>query len=245
MSFLKYYKRRSTDKSISENTESVRSIENKRNYRSFVKAMSQSLLQVEFYDKKFHNYTDNECKEQKILFIECVCDILRKDLFYEYVVHELEVSQNSVNSTPAMPTIYPEKYEPIKFSVDEEFNPNGKCIFVWYRKPQAISDEITRLNSNLSIDGGWYNYYQYLGLGCAGSDGHHRLIVSNARNTAIKSHAEVYDDSVCMERLFTDGSDWFDSPDRTTPIGEVYDWKVAALFTLVKSLYLKDFSILR
>ena len=152
------------------------------------------------------DYSDEKITvEEKVAYIDMLCDLTRNSLAWEYALNNFGNENNGrepidVDVLNILP--YQEEETEIK---DKLFIVNAWGVSKYY-----LSHII---NYDLDFIGHKpyrYYYYKHMGIGYVGSGGNHRLLLQMIQNKNKKAYIHIIDDTYLLENYDTDGEYIYD-----------------------------------
>ena len=186
-----------------------------------------ALRHIELYGERHEALDEATILARKKSFAEGYLNVLRKSLFYDYIIDCVGEKERSV------PNIYPDTGYALPSCVYRDVNMRDKCILVNYRKPWSIAAQCIKLQSNESLKGERYFLYKNLGIGYP-SHGNHRIISASMNDyDLIADEVEVLDDTAYLNELEVRGMQWY-KKSGAVPLGNVADYRIALIFRILQ-----------
>ena len=207
--------------------EGVQSLTGKEKFRRCLVLFDSALDDIK-RKGQIESWNEDEIQEQERYFTEGYLSIVRKSLFYDYVLECIGQKERWKEYPYPFPT------EALPAEIRYKMNLRDKCILVDYRKTTSIAKQIAIIRRGEEVCGEKYTFYKGIGIGFART-GNHRVISAAMENyDLIADEVTVIDDDSFFEKYATDGEYWYEKGDPQKIVGNVFDYRVALIFTIVQ-----------
>lgn len=186
-----------------------------------------ALEHIESYAVVVEGLDNKTLNERKQSFTDGYLNILRKSLFYDYVLGCIGIDESEI------PGIYPRTENKLPSTKLENFNLKDKCILMHYRKPWSVAAQCKMLQDGKPLRGEKYCYYEKLGIGYP-KFGNHRVISAAMKDhDLIADEVEVLDDQILIDTLEIREMHWYRKGEDVS-LGDVTDYRIALIFVILQ-----------